>query len=294
MRKLKNYLLKKVQSLLGTSEIKTVSEEITRLREIVENTYIDNYLKENLFQNQSYTKSKKITHFHKSIYTQNGEDGIVDEIFNRIGVTNKYFVEFGVHGIKNNSTFLLLKGWKGLWIGDDDSAKISTLTNFKNSINDKQLIYYKKWITKDNIESIFRTSEVPTEFDFLSIDLDGNDYWIWDSLSSFSPRLVCIEYNSTFPPDITCVMAYNPKHVWNQTSYFGSSLKAMEKLGRKKGYQLIGCDFTGCNAFFVRNDQKLELFEDPFTAENHYEPPRYFLRKSRGHKQGFGEFELLL
>ena len=246
-----------------------------------------------LFNNNSYTASKKVTHFHRSIYTQNGEDGIIQEIFKRIGVTNKYFVEFGVHGTKNNSTYLLLKGWKGLWIGESDLGEVSIRKNFKPQISGQQLIFYKKRITKENIELIFNTNEVPPEFDFLSIDLDGNDYWIWEAISNYSPRLVCIEYNSTFPPDITCVMTYNPDHVWNQTSYFGASLKALEVLGGKKGYHLIGCDFAGCNAFFVREDQDLERFEQPFTAENHYEPPRYFLRKRSGHTQGFGEFELL-
>ncbi len=293
MRKLKNYLLRKIWYLMGTAEINNISEEIKRIREITENTFIDNYLKENLFQNTFYTDSKRITHFHKSIYSQNGEDGIINEIFNRIGVTNQYFVEFGVHGVKNNSTFLLLKGWKGLWVGDSASGKKSISKKFRKPLNDENLTFYPKRITKENIESIFQLNEVPEVFDFLSIDLDGNDYWIWNAISNFSPRVVCIEYNSTFPPDISCVMTYNPEHQWDHTSYYGASIKALEKLGRKKGYELIGCDFTGCNAFFIRNDQNLALFESPYTAENHYEPSRYHLRKSSGHKQGFGDFELL-
>ena len=293
MRKLINYIQRKVQSLIGTTEIKAISEEIKRLREIDENIYIDDYLQKHLFHNSSYVDSKKVTHFHKSIYTQNGEDGIIQEIIERIGITNKFFVEFGVHGIKNNSTYLLLKGWKGLWIGDSESGEVSIHKNFQSQIMKRQLTYDKIRITKENIESIFRKNKVPPEFDFLSIDLDGNDYWIWEAILNYSPRLVCIEYNSTFPPDIKCVMTYNPNHVWNHTSYFGASLKALELLGQKKGYHLIGCDFSGCNAFFIRKDQDSERFEKPFTAENHYEPPRYFLRRRSGHKQGFGEFELL-
>ncbi|MBR9998748.1 MAG: hypothetical protein KFF73_07245 [Cyclobacteriaceae bacterium] len=250
-------------------------------------------MEENLFQNSFYKDTKRITHFHRSVYTQNGEDGIIDEIFKRIGITNPYFVEFGVHGIKNNSTFLLLKGWSGLWIGESEAGKKNIYKKFKRSLQDKNLTYHQERITKDNIESIFDLNAVPDKFDFLSIDLDGNDYWIWQAISRYSPRLVSIEYNSTFPPDISCVMSYNAEHNWDQTSYFGSSLKALEILGRKKGYELIGCDFTGCNAFFIRNDQNLALFESPFTAENHYEPPRYFLRKPCGHTQGMGDFELI-
>ncbi len=85
-------------------------------------------------------------------------------------------------------------------------------------------------------------------------------------------------------------MAYNESHVWDQTSYFGASLKALEILAKKKGYELVCCDFAGCNAFFIRNDQNSELFEGPFTAVHHYEPPRYYLGRYSGHKQGFGAY----
>ena len=105
MRKIKNYFLNKIWSILGTKKINFISEKLNRIHHIVENINIDNYLKENLLANTDYTQSKKITHFHKSIYSQNGEDGIIKEIFKRIGLTNKYFIEFGVHGIKNNSTY---------------------------------------------------------------------------------------------------------------------------------------------------------------------------------------------
>jgi hypothetical protein len=71
-------------------------------------------------------------------------------------------------------------------------------------------------------------------------------------------------------------------------------LKSLESLCKKKGYELVGCDFSGCNAFFVRNDQNLDLFEKPFTSEHHYEPPRYYLKRSSGHKQGFGPFERMV
>jgi hypothetical protein len=293
MGKFKNYIIQKVHSLLGTADIKKISEEIIRLREITENTLIVNHLNQYLYHNEYYTNSKRITHFHKSVYTQNGEDGIIEEVFKRIGTTNKFFVEFGVHGIKNNATYLLLKGWQGLWIGDSNTGKQNVLDKFRSQLKEKKLIFKQKRIIRKNIENIFQESEVPETFDFLSIDIDGNDYWIWDTIKNYHPRLVSIEYNATFPPDFACVMAYDPDHQWDQTSYFGSSLLALDELGRKKGYKLIGCDFTGCNAFFLRDDQNLALFEKPFSAKNHYEPPRYFLRKSSGHRPGMGDFVIM-
>ena len=236
--------------------------------------------------------SKRITHFHKSVFTQNGEDGIIEEIFNRIGTSNKFFVEFGVHGVKNNSTFLLLKDWKGAWLGGSQRAQVNIESNFAQQVRCGQLEFKTSWITKDNIEDLFDELHVPKEFDYLSIDLDGNDYWVWESIQRYRPRVVSIEYNATFPASTSWVMSYNPNHSWDQSSYFGASLKALELLAKKKAYTLVGCDFTGCNAFFVRDDQDLDLFQDPFTAEFHYEPPRYFLKRPSGHQQGFGPFEI--
>jgi len=291
MGKFLNFVSRKVQSMLGTSHIKYLRDDVASMRRIVENTLVDDYLKRNLFENEAYLKSRKITHFHKSVFTQNGEDGIIEEIFDRIGVTNQYFVEFGVHGVKNNSTYLLVKNWRGLWIGGREETRKNIERKFGHSISTGNLMYAVRWITRENIEQIFQEHNVPQHFDFLSIDIDGNDYWIWQAIENYSPRVVCIEYNATYPADVSWVMAYNAEHTWDGSSYFGAYLRALEELGRRKGYALVGCDFTGCNAFFVRATENLEAFESPFTAAHHYEPPRYFLSRSSGHRQGFGPFE---
>jgi hypothetical protein len=291
MRKFINLLKRKIASLLGTTSIEVIYQNVARIKDVCTNIQIDEYLQKNLFQNKVYSESKRITHHHRSVYTQNGEDGIIEEIFKRIGVTNKYFVEFGVHGVKNNSTLLLIKNWTGLWIGGSELSKQFISGKFKSLQDSSKLTFVHRWITKGNIEKIFEENRVPKEFDFLSIDLDGNDYWIWDAIKNYSPRVVCVEYNATFPASLPWVMTYNEKHSWDQSSYFGASLKSLEILGKRKGYELIGCDFAGCNAFFIRNDQNLDLFERPFTSEHHYEPPRYYLKRPSGHKQGFGPFE---
>ena len=91
----------------------------------------------------------------------------------------------------------------------------------------------------------------------LSIDIDGNDYWIWKAINCIKPRLVVIEYNSFFGPKIAATVQYKTKFIWdhrNKKSYYGASLKALEKLGKKKGYNLIGVDTNGVNAFFIRKD----------------------------------------
>lgn len=270
--------------------IQTIHNDVKRIREVSESILIQNFLNTHCFLNQKYMGSKRITHFHRSVYSQNGEDGILAEIFSRIKTTNKVFVEFGAHGVKNNSTYLLIKNWSGFWIGGGKKAKAAVSKNFDDVLQKQQLVFKETWIDAENIEDIFDAMHVPTAFDFLSIDIDGNDYWVWKAIKKFSPRVVAIEYNATIPPSDVWIMNYNPHHVWNHTSYYGTSLKALEMLGKEKGYSLVGCDFSGCNAFFVRNDQNLSDFQEPFTAEFHYEPARYFLRLPHGHLQGFGPF----
>lgn len=290
IRRFINYIVRKVSGFLGTGHLANISPALQRVKEIDENVAIERYLGDNLLNNPKYVGSQRITHFHRSVFSQNGEDGIIEEIFRRIGVTDKTFVEFGVHGLKNNSTFLLVKGWRGLWIGANPEASRRIERKFHELLNARILKYRRAWITCENIERIIQAEEIPGSFDLLSIDLDGNDYWIWKAINTFKPRVVSIEYNSVFPADVTWVMKYNESHTWDQTNYFGASLKALELLGTKKGYRLIGCDFAGCNAYFVREDQDLSLFEAPFSAEHHYEPPRFFLRRVSGHPAGFGPF----
>ena len=116
-RRFTNYIVRKISGFLGTNHLASISPALQRIKEINENVAIERYLGDNLLNNPKYVSSKRITHFHQSVFSQNGEDGIIEEIFRRIDVTDKTFVEFGVHGLKNNSTFLLVKGWRGLWIG---------------------------------------------------------------------------------------------------------------------------------------------------------------------------------
>ena len=147
------------------------------------------------------------------------------------------------------------------------------------------------FITRDTISDVFKELSVPPEFDVLSIDIDGNDYWVWDAIEGFTPRVVVIEYNPQFEPDVNWVMKYNCTATWDGSGYFGASLKSLELLGAKKGYHLVGCDFSGSDVFFVRKELSDGKFLAPFTAENHFEPLRLFLIRKTGFPRNFGEFE---
>ena len=179
---------------------------------------------------------------------------------------------------------LVYKGWSGYWIDGSQNHINSIKKNVSNAISTGQLKVACSFINAENIESLFQRADVPQEFDLLSIDIDRNDYHVWDAIKSYNPRVVIIEYNSTFGPGCEFVVPYDAGAMWDGTSNFGASIESLYKLGAKKGYKLVACCFAGVNAFFVRDDMIGNNFEEPFTPKNHYEPPRYFLSASKnGH-----------
>jgi len=225
-----------------------------------------------------YRDPKKLNQHEYKTFSQNGEDGIIAEIFHRIGTKNRYFVEFGASdGFENNTVLLLRQGWSGYWIEGDPELVRRAREHFRAEIDAGNLTLMQGFITAENIEDLFRSGEVPEEFDLLSIDIDRNDYYVWKGISHYRPRVVVIEYNPIFPPTMSWVVPYDPKAMWDGTTRTGASLKALEELGAKKGYALVGCNLSGVNAFFVRNDLLGDHFAAPHTAENYYEPARYFL-----------------
>jgi len=215
---------------------------------------------------------RRIPFIERREFSQNGEDGIIRAIFTMIGITNKYYVEFGVEdGMQCNSRYLLKNGWNGLLMdGSHEDALINLHCEF---------------VTAENIESLFQKYNVPNEFDLLSIDIDSNDYWVWKAIENFRPRVVVIEYNSCFGWEESKTIPYDPSYVWEEwgkTDYMGATLQALVKLGVKKGYTLVATDSCGVNAFFVRNDLlKGKLLPAP--PEMLYHPAAFKGKKGHGH-----------
>ncbi|MGZ4808394.1 MAG: hypothetical protein ACXV7D_03615 [Thermoanaerobaculia bacterium] len=215
-----------------------------------------------------------LRHFEEKVFSQNGEDGILREIFRRIGTTNRFFVECGIQDGSENNTRALLErdGWSGVWIEESGDYAAAARRAFASL----PVRIIEKHITAENIGTILTAAGVPPEPDLLSIDIDGNDYWVWKELRSCSPRVVVIEYNAARIPGDSWVMPYDPKHVWDGTSRFGASLDALAGLASGLGYVLVGCDSRGVNAFFVRRD----IIGDRFShagggAAYHYVSPKY-------------------
>lgn len=229
---------------------------------------------------------KRLLRYGFKVYSQCDEDGIIQEIFRRIGVANRSFVEFGVgDGSECNTVKLLVEGWRGLWLEAQPDRAAHIRTSFASLIEERRLNIVEGLVAVENINALLEQGGATGEIDLLSIDIDNNDYWVWKAIDRINPRVVAIEYNATLRPPMSLVVPYQPEKAWDfSTSYFGASLEAFVRLGRSKGYRLVGCNISGVNAFFVRDDLAKDHFLDPATAEEHYEPPRYyFIMLRSGH-----------
>lgn len=200
-------------------------------------------------------------------YSQSNEDSIITDIFNKIKTTNKTFVEFGVGNppkYQCNSTNLIIKhGWSGLMM--DSGLDLSGMQT--GIFKDKPVNFEKVVITVTNINDLISKHINSKTIDLLSIDIDYNDYWVWEAIDVIVPRVVVIEYNASLGPSLSLTVPYNEIDWFNKYEtghmgrlqpkmYHGASLAALNKLAIEKGYFLVGCSSSGVNAFFVINDCK--------------------------------------
>ena len=221
-----------------------------------------------------------LTRFELKGFSQNGEDGVIAEIMRRIGVSHGTFVEFGIEsGAEGNCVYLAeARGWSGLFIeGDSDH-----FARLEGRYRDRDRIQtVRAMVGPENINDLIREAGLADALDLLSIDIDGNDYWVWESVDVVRPRVVCIEYNAHVAPGVRAVQPYDPNAHWNGSSYYGASIAALEDLGHRKGYTLVHTELAGVNAFFVRNDYA-SAFGDAATIPRR--APNFYLR-GEGHPE---------
>lgn len=228
-----------------------------------------------LLEEQKYSESH-LSRCGYAVYSQGPEDGMIQEIFNRIGVESKTFLEFGIgDGLETNTALLARMGWEGVWVeGGEKFCRLAGVN--AASLLDSSVRLKNVYVTPENIDEIALSASTNGCLDFLSIDVDSIDYSIWRGLEAVRPRVVCVEYNAKFPPPIDFVFS-SASIGTRKSDEFGASLAAMYKLGMQKGYALVGCSLTGANAFFVREDLVSDHFVNPNDVAFHYEPPRYWL-----------------
>ncbi len=200
---------------------------------------------------QRNPNSAWLLNHRKNVTSQCGEDGIIEKIFERLPRSDEMTcVEFGAwDGRMFSNTYNLTtnRGWRSLYIEADEKKFVDLQNTFKDNSKAflvNKLVHFDN--DYDTLDKILASSDWPADFDLLSIDIDGNDYHVWNSLTLFSPKVVIVEFNPTIPNDIHFVQERSMSV--NQ----GSSLLAFQALGRSKGYQLV-C-VTEWNAIFVRDE----------------------------------------
>jgi len=177
-------------------------------------------------------------------YAQFGEEVVLDFIFSKIGLTNKFLVDVGAGGLgcgMSNSKYFLECGWEGLRMDGNPDP---------NDIGVK-----KEFITAENIIELFEKYEVPESFDYLSIDIDGNDIWVLEKIleNGYKPRLIMNEFNGCINEGVNLAIQYNPAQLWEQNDYYGGSFEAFKVLGAKFGYSLIH-EIATTNMIFIRDE----------------------------------------
>ncbi len=220
-----------------------------------------------------------LTSFELRCFSQHGEDGVIAELLARVGIGSQFFVEFGIEtGREGNCVFLAdVLGWRGLFIEPDETGYSELGAKYRAS---ERVRTQNAAVTPTNVESLFAAADVPPEPDVLSIDVDGQDYWIWEALEAYRPRVVVVEYNALLPSGRRLVQPSGYERGWDGTDYFGASLDALCELAGHKGYRLVHTDLAAVNAFFARGDLGGgALPSDEEVPRRHH--PNYFMQGYR-------------
>ena len=193
--------------------------------------------------------------YKKKVYSQSGEDGIIEKIFDALDIKNGWYCEFGAGDGDwiPNTKLVREKGWSGVLIEGDEISYSSLKEKYSK---DQTLTLINKYVsceTGEKLDDILKKTKIPKDFDLLSIDIDGNDLWIWESLKNYNPKVVIVEYNYTYPSESSLTIKYDPHHRFQENNYYGASAGAFNKLADSKGYVLVACTH-GLNLFYCRKD----------------------------------------
>jgi len=220
----------------------------------------------------------------EKFYSQNDEDGILSEILSRLKIDRGVFIEYGCgDGLENNTIHLLMRGWRGVWIGASE-------LRVRIPASSKRLRFERQWVTLENCVEVLRRGIQEMDVNnvnvnVVSMDLDGNDFFFVKQIleQGIEPDVFVVEYNAKFPPPIRFTINYDPAYVWSGGDYFGASLQSFVELFDSFGFCLVCCNITGANAFFVAK-RHASLFADvPTAVEELFMPPDYNWFVSRGH-----------
>ena len=210
-----------------------------------------------------------------SVYSQHGEDGVIQALLKHIPVKHRFVVEFGAYDgeyMSNSRHLIKDHGWRALLIEADPRFYKQLSRRYRNNPN---VSLMNEFIYKENINELFKHGGVPRDFEVLSIDVDGPDYYLWQALTEYQPKIVIIESNPSFPAGEHYVVPEDQIRQLGGTSREGASLQSFYELGRQKGYHLVYIELSGANLFFI-HDSCLEYFDiEGIEPALLYQPPQF-------------------
>ena len=276
-----NYFVKSLRNILG---INNLTRELVEIK--MQNAKIL------INQIKSIQKPINLSEIEFKIFSQFGDDGIIQHIISNLTIEdkNKTFIEFGVENYQESNTrFLLMNNnWDGL-IMDGSKKNINYVKNQPHYWQHK-LLALDKFINIKNINNLINDNGFSGEIGLLSIDLDGNDYWIWEEINIVKPIIVIAEYNGIFGNDLPLSIPYDEKFIRSVSHYsnlyWGCSLKALDHIAKKKGYSFFGCNSSGNNAYFIRDDYLNENISKK-SIDDGFVYPKFRESRNRNRKLSF-------
>jgi hypothetical protein len=223
----------------------------------------------------------------RAVLSEYGEAGIIDGVLQVIGRKTGKIIEFGFHPSEANCLNEALYHKADTLFIDATKRNPELAAETFRLLGRPNVKTASTFLTVENVNDVFRQNGFTGEIDILSVDIDSNDYWVWQAVEVVSPRLVIAEYNERLGPDLAITIKYDPNFTPIAESngfYEGASLAALDKLAKSKGYRLIGCESSGINAFFLRNDIEAAEFTARTVAES-------FLYHTRSLTSGLTEAE---
>jgi len=306
-------MINKVRSIVNV--IRKIEDLANAIRKDIKNVHLDqsNYIRsqENDLKSHRILNAKQLIELNKQkkdiqpienlefqVFSQFGDDGIIQYIINSIDFPSKTFIEFGVETYKEaNTRFLMINNnWSGMVI-DGSENNINFIR--QDGIYFAHEIYVKhSFITKENINGLLSTFPYGPEIGILSIDIDGNDYWVWKEINVVNPILVIVEYNSVFGANNPWTIPYEPSYTRTTNTsdvlVYGASLLSLCDLAEEKGYNFIGCNSAGNNAYFLRKD-KMGSFK-PLTSTEGYVLSKfseYYDEEQKDRVRGENRFKII-
>lgn len=265
-------------------ELATLVDRIERLQEAVGRLEM---------RQLDQIQSKNLHDYEVQVFSQWGEDGILQFLINNASIKNHVFVEFGVGDYSESNTRFLLKNrnWSGLII--DGSEKNLQKIRQSDLPWKYDLRTEHAFITRNNINQLIARNNIGGDIGILSIDIDGNDYWVWQAIDCINPRIVICEYNSLFGYKHAVTTPYDPDFMIHKAHfsglYWGASITAFNFLANQKGYSLVGSNSEGNNIFFVRDDVLGDM--PAYTPEQAYVKSKFRISRSRTGELSFLDFE---